>query len=249
MPKDRGIKNIERYFGNFVKLVAKKIKKKGKVKILDAGCGYGVAMMDFVKIFGNKIEIIGYNYSKNDGDIKRMKQQAIKKRIFIKKELNKIKKFPKILYLDANKRLPFKDNEFDFIYSMASVYLYDDKIHFLEECNRILKKEGIARISVAFWPHFENKKGFPSKYYEMWEIWDKGKEIKIWNYCKKIKGLKVVGKEKDSKQYLEIKKQPKLDFKLQFISSIDYNFIWKGWGGVKSIYTTQKKFKPRWKIK
>jgi len=247
MPKDRGIKNIERYFGNFTKLVADKVKKKGKVKILDAGCGYGVAMMDFVKRFNDKVEIMGYNYSKNDGDIKIMKQQAIKKGIFTKKELNKIKKFPKILYLDANKKLPFKDNEFDFIYSMASVYLYDDKIHFLQECHRILKKDGIARISVAFWPHFQKEKGFPSKYYEMWEIWDKGKDIKIWNYCKRIKGLKVVGKEKDSKQYLEIKKQPKLDFKLQFIASVDYNFIWKEWGGVKSIYTTQRKFKPKWR--
>ena len=249
MPRDRGIENIERYFGDFTRLVADKIKKKGKVKILDAGCGYGVAMMDFVKRFGDKVEIIGYNYSENDGNEKIMKQQAIKKKIFTKKEIENIKKFPKILYIDASKSLPFKDNQFDFIYSMASVYLYDDKIKFLEECNRVLKKDGIARISVAFYPHFEKKKGFPSKYYEMWEIWDKGKEVKIWNYCKRIKGLKVVGKKKDSKQYLEIRKQSKLDFKLQFVSSIDYNFIWKGWGGVKSIYTTQKKFKPRWKIK
>lgn len=249
MPKDRGIENVEKYFGNFTKLVADKIKKEGKVKILDAGCGYGVAMIGFIKRFGDKIEIIGFNYSKNDGNKEIMKKEAIKKKIFSKEKINKIKNIPKLIYCDASKKLPFKDNEFDFIYSMASAYLYDNKIHFLEECNRVLKKDGIARISVAFWPHFKNKKGFPSRYYEMWEVWDKGKEVKIWNYCKKIKGLKVVGKEKDSKQYLEIIKQPKLNFKLQFVSSIDYNFIWKGWSGIKSIYTTQKKFKPRWKIK
>ena len=194
MPKDRGIKHVNKYFGNFTKLVANKIKEQGKVKILDAGCGYGVAMMDFVKKFGDKVEMIGYNYSKNDGDIEIMKKQAIKKRIFTKQELEKIKNLPKIIYIDASKGLPFKDNKFDFIYSMASVYLYDDKIKFLEECNRILKKDGIARISVAFYPHFKKKKGFPSKYYEMWEIWDKGKEVKIWNYCKRIKGIKSVGR-------------------------------------------------------
>jgi len=249
MPKDRGIEKFDRYFGDFTKIIATQIKKKGKVKIIDAGCGYGVAMMGFVKRFGEKVEIVGFNYSKHDGNLKKMKQQAIEKGIFKKQELPKIKNMPKFVYCDANKKLPFKDNSFDFIYSMASVYLYDDKIKFLEECNRILKKDGIARISVAFYPHFEKKKGFPSKYYEMWEVWDKGKEVKIWNYCKRIKGLKVVGKHKNSKQYLEIKKQPKLNFKLQFVSSIDYNFIWKEWGGVKSIYTTQKKFKPRWKIK
>ncbi len=249
MPKDRGIENIERYFGDFTRLVMNKIKKDGKVKILDAGCGYGVAMMDFVKRFGNKVEMVGYNYSKNDGDRKIMKKEAIKKKIFTKQELKEIKNMPKIIYIDASKGLPFKNNEFDFVYSMASVYLYDNKIKFLEECNRVLKKEGVARISVAFYPHFEKKKDFPSKYYEMWEIWDKGKEVKVWNYCKRIKGLKIVGKQGESKQYLEIKKQPKLDFKLQFVSSIDYNFIWKKWGGIKSIYTTQKKFKPKWKLK
>ena len=251
MPKDRGIEKFDRYFGSFTKIIAEQIKKKGKVKILDAGCGYGVAMMGFVKRFGEKVEIIGFNYSKHDGNLKKMKQQAIEKEIFSKKELPKIKNMPKFVYCDASKKLPFKDNSFDFIYSMASVYLYDDKIHFLEECNRILKKKGMARISVAFWPHFQNKKGFPSKYYEMWEIWNKGKEIKAHNYCKKIKGIKVVGKNNDSKQYLEIKKQSKLDFKLQFVSSIDYNFLWKEWGGVKSIYTTQKKgtFVPKYRKK
>ena len=164
--------------------------------------------------------------------------------------LVQLKKLPKIIYLDANKKLPFKDNEFDFIYSMASIYLFDDKIHFLEECNRILKKEGIARISPSFGPHFREKKGFPSRYYEMWEIWDNGKEVKIWNYCRRIKGVLAVWKSRgkgDKPLYIEIKKQLKLDFKLKFITSIDYNFLWKPWIGVKSIYTTQLNFDPHWK--
>jgi len=260
MPKDRGIEKVESYFGNFTKLIAERIKKKGKVKILDAGCGYGVAMMGFVKKFGGKIEMIGFNYSKHDGNLKKMKQQAVEKGIFTKKELSKVKNMPEFVYCDASKKLPFKNNSFDFIYSMASVYLYDDKIHFLEECNRILKKDGIARISVAFWEHkkmYLQKSGtktkkwitLPEHYRYFWEIWDRGKQIKIWNYCKKIKGLKVVGKKRETKQYLEIRKQPKLNFKLQFISSIDLNFIWKKFGGVKSIYTTQlkKDFEPRYK--
>jgi ubiquinone/menaquinone biosynthesis C-methylase UbiE len=260
MPKDRGIEHIERYFGDFTKLVAKKIKKQGKVKILDAGCGFGVAMMGFVKRFGDKVEMIGYNYSKKDGNLEIMKEEAIKKKIFTKEEISKIKNIPKILYIDASKKLPFSDNTFDFIYSMASVYLYDDKIHFLEECNRILKKDGIARISVSFFEHkkiYLQRKGskkkvwitLPKYYRYFWEVWDKGKEVPIWKYCKKIKGLKVVGKNKESKQYLEIKKQKKLDFKLKFVSSVDLNFIWKSFGGIKSIYTTQRKFRPKWKVK
>jgi ubiquinone/menaquinone biosynthesis C-methylase UbiE len=258
MPKDRGIEHVQRYFGDFLELVEKKIHKKGKVKILDAGCGFGVAMIGLVKKFGNKIEIIGFNYDRRDGNLKKMEEQSIEKNILTKEELKKIKNLPKILYVDANKKLPFKNNDFDFIYGMASVYLYDEKIKFLEECNRILKKEGLARISVAFYDHkkmYSQKQGskikkwfeIPDQYSNFWEVWDKGKEIKIWDYCKKIKGLKVVGKDKESKQYLEIRKQPKIDFKLKLIGTIDLNFIWKKWGGVKSIYSTQINFKPKWK--
>ncbi|UCD21257.1 MAG: class I SAM-dependent methyltransferase [archaeon] len=246
MPKDRGIEKVKDYFEDFLDLVRKKIASQGRVRILDAGCGYGIAMLGFVKEFGNKVEMIGFNYSEKDGSREMMKKEAVKKRIFSKKELSKIK-LPRIIYCDASKKLPFKSNYFDFVYSMASIYLYDDKINFLQECNRVLKKKGIARLSVAFWPHFKNKVGFPSKYYEMWEIWDKGKEIKIIDYFKKFKNIRNIGKAGDRLQYLEIKKVKKLDFGLKLVTSIDYNFIWKKWAGIKSIYTTQRKLKPRWK--
>ena len=263
MPKDRPIEKVDAYFGDFTKQIARAIKKKGKVKILDAGCGFGVAMMGFVKRFGDKVEMMGYNYSKHDGNLVTAKKESIKKGIFTKKELSKIKNLPKFIYCDASKKLPFKDNTFDFIYSMASVYLYDDKIHFLDECNRILKKDGIARISPSFEKHeriYLQKAGskkkewiyLPECYQNYWEIWDKGKEVKIWDYCNKIKGVKAVWKNRykgDKPMYIEVKGNRKVDFKLRFISSIDLNFIWKKFGGVKSIYTTQlkKSFEPRYK--
>ncbi len=260
MPKDRGIEKVDSYFGNFTKIIAERVKKKGIVKILDAGCGYGVAMMGFVKRFGDKVEMIGFNYSKHDGNSEIMKQKAIKKGIFTKQELKKIRNVPRFVYCDASKKLPFKENAFDFIYSMASLYLYDDKIHFLEECNRILKKDGLSRISPGFGQHKTARVKnrwlikYPETYWNFWEVWDKGKEIKIWNYCNKIKGVRAVWKNRgkgDKPQYIEIQGSPKVDFKLHFVSSVDMNFIWKKWGGVKSIYTTQKigSFVPRYKKK
>ena len=252
MPKDRGIDRVDSYFGDFTKIIADRIKKKGKVKILDAGCGFGVAMMGFIKRFGDKVEIIGYNYSENDGSIKTAKIQAIEKRIFTKQELEKLKNWPKYVYLDASKKLPFKNNEFDFVYSMASLYLYDDKIAFLQECNRVLKKDGIARISPAFAKHFSipRRTYIPDQYTEFWEVWDKGKEVKIWDYCKRIKGIKAVWKNKgkgDKPMYFELLGNTQIDFKLKLVASVDLNFIWEQWGGVKSIYTTQLDFKPKWK--
>jgi len=237
MPKDRGIENADRYFGDFTKIIAERVKKSNrKIRILDAGCGWGVAMMGFAKRFKDKVELIGFNYSKYDGDTEKMKQQAIEKKIFTKNELKKIKNRPKFVYCDASKKLPFKDDSFDFIYSMASIYLYDNKIHFLEECSRILKKNGLARINPGFGLHKKVKRMngkveiYPEKYWEFWEIWDKGKEVKIWDYCNRIPGVKAVWKKRekgDKPMYIEITGNKKVDFKLRFIASVDMNFLWK----------------------
>jgi ubiquinone/menaquinone biosynthesis C-methylase UbiE len=253
MVKDRPIEKVDEYFGDFTKQIANAVRKKGKVRILDAGCGFGVAMMGIVKRFGDKIEMIGYNYSKKDGDIKKMKQQAIEKGIFTEQELTQVKNLPKIFYLDASKKLPFKDGYFDFIYSMASIYLYDDKILFLEECSRILKKEGLARISPGFGEHniYKDKNKINMQVY--WQIWDKGQEVNIKDYANKIKGVKAVWENKgkgDKPMYIEITGKHKVNFKLRLIAAIDFNFIYEKWLGVKSIYTTQLRgqFKPHWKV-
>src|SRR3989344_803082 len=240
MARDRGIEHIEEITGDFLEILSRTINKKKKVKILEAGCGHGVAMMGFIKRFGENVEIIGFNLNSNHGTISKMKKQAIKKGIFTKEELKKIKNMQKIIYCDASDDLPFKSDTFDFIYSRSSAYLFDDKVHFFEECNRILKKEGIARLAPGFvpLPAPEGNKGEP---YGI-EIWDKGSLINPETYFNNIKGIRFV-----NPVFFEITKTKDLDFGLKLVTSIDYNFIWHEWMGVKSIYTTQTKFNPHWK--
>jgi len=248
MPRDRGIDKLGKdRFGNFLDLINKQIKKEGRVRILDAGCGFGVTMMGFVKKYGDKVEIIGLNYDSKSGDLKRMKKEAVKKGIFTKSEIKKIKNMPRIVYADASKKLPFKTNSFDFVYGQASLYLFDDKIHFLEECIRILKKGGLARFNSVCWDNkgMNSKKGI----YEIsaaWEIWDKGKLVTPEKYFRKVRGVKI-GYINRKPRYLEVYGKSKINFGLKFTISIDTNFLWHEFGGVKSIYTTQLNFKPRYK--
>ncbi len=259
MARNRGIDHAQRSLGNVIEIIKSKLKKQPKVKILEAGCGWGIAMLDLVKLFGNKIDIWGFNLKSEHGNQKTMIKEALKRHIFTKEQLKKIK-LPKFYYCDASKRLPFKNNSFDVIFSQVTIYLIDNKVHFLEECNRLLKKEGIVRIAPSFEKYHDyknkkpGKKGEPFYYLPYWEVWDKGKEINFWDYCKRIKGVKVVWKRRGQKggnkpMYIEIKKRKKLNFKLKLVTAIDYNFIWKEWNGVKSIYTTQVRFKPHWKQK
>lgn len=201
-------------------------------------------MMGFIKRFGEKIEIIGFNLNKNHGTINKMKKQAIDKGIFTKSELRNIKNLPKIIYCDASKKLPFNSNSFDFIYSRASVYLYEDKIKFFKECNRILKKDGIARMAPGF-GSLSAPSGNKGEPYGI-EIWNKGIKVNPEKYFNQIKGVRFVNRPKKT-HYLEIIKIKNLDFGLKLVAFIDYNFVWYEWMGVKSIYTTQIKFKPHWR--
>ncbi|MBW2996933.1 class I SAM-dependent methyltransferase, partial [Candidatus Woesearchaeota archaeon] len=252
MALDRGIEDIAPRLGDFVKLVEQRINRGDTVRILDAGCGYGTAMMGFVKQVGSKVQLIGFNSSERHGTLETMRNDVIKKGLFAKDELEQIPNLPRIVYFDASDGLPFESDSFDFIYSINSLHYYDDKIHFLEECNRVLKEGGIARIGSAFGNHYFGLRAHtPEKYPGFWEIWDKGEEVDAWVYLNQFKGVKTVYEPATNKeevpQYIEIQKQAHLDFKLRLIASIDFNFIWRDWSGVKSIYTTQLEFRPKWK--
>jgi len=256
MALNRGIEELPCRLGDFIEIVEKRIKEKGKVKIFEAGCGYGSTMMGFIKKFGDNVEICGLNYSKNYGNQDLMIRDSLEKGLFAEQEIKDLENLPRFVFGDASQRLPFKSNSFDFIYSIHALHYFDDKVNFLEECNRILGGEGIARFNSAFGivgVHYPRKKT-PRKYPEFWEIWDNGEEVRIWDYCDRVKGVKFVGKPTEYRErgdyrpeYLEIKKQQKLDFGLKLVASIDFNYLWQGWNGVKSIYTTQLKFEPQWK--
>lgn len=231
--KTRGLRTAENNLGELSKLVREKLKQEGNVRILEAGCGFGHAMLDLQKKFGNKVEIVGFNLKPRHGNSEIMKKFAVKRKIFTSAEL-KTKKLPEIVFLDVNNGLPFKNNYFDLVYSQASVYLYAEKMKFFEEVNRILSKNGVARIEAALGRG--GNKSFPEQFRTAYEIWHRGKQIPIKQYLKHFRNLRIL----NNSGCLEIRKAKKFQFGLTLVSSINYNKIWKQWYGVKSIYTTMK---------
>jgi len=171
---------------------------------------------------------------------------SIKRGLFTKEDIKKIKNFPKIIYLNAEKKLPFRKESFDFIYCLHSVYLYKDKIEFFKEVNRILKKDGIARISFFEVTMLKNKKEVfdnlrKSNRNHFLEIWNETKQINIIDYFNNIKGIEIKFGKRKSKDhaiiYLEIKKQPKLNFNLKFVNSVNMGLIAPDKYGIRDIYS------------
>lgn len=108
-------------------ILNKHIKEKN-LKILDAGCGTGMLMLE-LKRYGN---VTGIDMS--DEAIGYCKKRG----------LNNIKK-------DSIENLSFKENTFDLVTSIDVIYHKEVKSDSkaLQEINRVLKKNGLAVIQVA----------------------------------------------------------------------------------------------------
>ncbi|MFJ9623212.1 class I SAM-dependent methyltransferase [Streptomyces sp. NPDC101181] len=246
MTRDRGLSHAQKYLGDLKTAVAARIEQQGRVRLLEAGCGYGVAMLDLTRTFGDAVEVCGFNYSPVDGDEQRMRAEAVGRGIFTAEELERTA-LPRISFCDASRPLPFPEASFDFVYSQASLYLYDDKAAFLKECNRLLAPGGVARISPSL--HFDEKDA-PEKYQGYWEIWDQGREVELGDYLERVDGVELVwpaGREHPECAYIELHRQDHLDLGLRLVASVDLNFLWHEWGGVRSVYSTQVAFTPRYK--
>ncbi len=240
MPRDRGIARARVFGGGFLDAIEGRIGAKGRVRILDAGCGHGVAMLDLVKRFGAGVELVGFNSSRRHGGPRLMRREALRKGLFSEDEYRRLGNKPRFVYLDASRRLPFASGSFDFIYSMSAIYLFADKARFFEECNRVLRKGGLARLEAAY---LDGRK--PKEYSYPWEIWDEGKRVRLEDYLARFAGIRAVAD--GDVVGIELRKRPRLDLGLKLLAAVDSNLIWHRWMGVKSIYTTQRTSEPYWR--
>ncbi len=224
----RGIKEYSERIDNFLPKIKKLLNKKEKIRILDIGCGYGKTLMELKKEFDWRIEIYGINLEKR-WTLNLIRKFGLAEKIFTKREINK--NLPKLYIGDAGKKLPYKNNYFDFIMSVASAQYIYDKARFLEEINRVLSKQGIAIIELQ-----EKKKNYPPEFKNLFEVWKNNRRIDSISHLKKFKSLTIKNSKEWGWSYLIIKKSKNLKLNLMFINSIDLNKINPDWWGVKSVF-------------
>jgi len=135
---------------NFLK---SKIDKKGR--ILDAGCGEGRFSKYFIE---NRANITSMDFS----------EEYIR---IAKKNINKGK-----FVIGSVTKLPFKDNSFDYIFSVDVLQHVPDLEKAIKEFFRVLRKGGTLIIVN------KNKFGFHKKYFIPYRWIQKYKEIKEYRY-------------------------------------------------------------------
>lgn len=124
------------YFPLRANWLANSLPIKIQGKILDAGCGDGAILANLKKLCSS-IEMYGVDIPEKGCRI------AAERDITTK-------------LADLNYEIPFKDDFFDFIIAHEVIEHLIDPDKFLEECNRVLKKEGyliITTPNLTAWYH------------------------------------------------------------------------------------------------
>jgi ubiquinone/menaquinone biosynthesis C-methylase UbiE len=123
---------------NIAKSIIKIYKLKKNSKVLDVGCAKGFLMHDLLKVSKNKIKVYGVDISSY---AKSKAMTLIKKKIKI-----------------CNcKKLPFKDNFFDFVISINTVHNLNkaDCINAIKEISRVSKGKSFIQVD-----SYTNKKEY-----------------------------------------------------------------------------------------
>ncbi len=120
--------STRKYWWRDLNFIKKYLKSEGK--ILDFGCGNG-RLVDFLE--GTELDYVGVDTSHKLIEIARKEYPS--------------KSFVKI---EDEKRLPFDDNEFDMVFSIAVFHHFTPKMtdNALMEINRVIKKDGILILTI-----------------------------------------------------------------------------------------------------
>lgn len=248
----RGLEELRRRVGDITAEIDARLRSGQPARVLEVGFGSGTALLELARRYGERVELHGVNKSADHGHWERLKTHAAERGILPAAELQALPS-PQLHFFDVSEGLRFPDNHFDVIYSQAAFFYFPDKAKFLEEVNRVLKVDGVARIDVMM-----QRRRLPPNYAACLEIADGGKTIPFWTYIEAFDNLKkkhvprsrlqawidrlLRRKRKRPKRqpYLEMRKSGNFDMKLQLSRVIDLHAVCDKWWGCQSLYQIRK---------
>ena len=227
--RGRGLVKLERHVGPVCREIEKRLVGSGEViKLLEIGCGLGVALMELRRRFGDRVELTGVNKEQPHGDTEAMLVAASLSNVHDPGEA-RAKALPTIVHCDIANGLPFDSGSFDVVVSQMCIQYVDDKILFLREAARVLKGNGIAMIHTPF-----ISSDIPAPYDVALEIWDQGIPLTFTEYLADREGQMAMRFGHHSCVHLSHCKDFGSD--LELIFAFPLNRVLATWDGVKSTY-------------
>ena len=138
--------DLVRLAGGVFDDVDERLRRKGVVRVLELGCGYGTVLLELGARYGPRVELHGINREPNDGNADIFRRNAIERGL-IAPEASLAGLLPEIAYVDAADGLPFPDETFDIVYSQVAWRYFGNKIGVLREVSRVLRTDGIAKYA------------------------------------------------------------------------------------------------------
>jgi SAM-dependent methyltransferase len=221
----RGLADLEERVGNVCVEIDARLARQDLVRVLELGCGYGMALLDLAARYGERVETRGVNLRKEDGQDEILRREAQRRGIDVGMHE---KVLPTIVHVDVARGLPFGNDTFDLVVSQVAWRYFRNKIGVIREVMRVLQPLGIGMIDAQ-----EFDPLLPPEYGRLVEIWDDDALVPFGDY---LAGHGMVLAGTPHAHALRVTKALTFAHDLVPRCEIDVSVINCRWDGIKCVY-------------
>ena len=231
----RGLRDLERLIGGIGDEIDAMLARRGRLRVLELGCGYGTALLELRARYGGRLELHGLNRLPSDGAADVLYRSAVERGLLGEGEAARAP-WPAIRHGDIAEGLPYPDDSFDLVYSQVAWLYFGNKIGVVREVMRVLRADGVAKIDAD-----EIHPALPPEYARLVEIWDDGKLLPFGDYMRRYGGAFMPAPEGE---YLRLCKTQGFGADLWPVVEIDVARIHAEWDGIKCVYARISRASP-----
>ena len=162
--RGRGLADLEERVGDVCVEIDQRLAGRPRVRLLELGCGYAIALLDLVERYGARVEVCGINLREDAGQGEILRREAKARGIDVD-ALPNLR--PTLVHGDVAHGLPFADDSFDVVVSQVAWRYFRNKIGVLRDVVRVLRADGVGLIDAD---EFDAR--LPPEYGRLVEIWD-----------------------------------------------------------------------------
>jgi SAM-dependent methyltransferase len=222
--RGRGLADLEERVGAVRAAIDARLRDRPRVRVLELGCGYAIALLDLAARYGARIETFGVNLTQEAGQQEILQREAGRRCIDVAAQA----RLPTLVHTDVAHGLPFADDTFDLVVSQVAWRYFRNKIGVLREVVRVLQAGGAGMIDAD---EFDPK--LPAEYGRLVEIWDDRALVPFGEYlARHAMGFVPTARGRA----LRVTKSSEFGRDLEARLEIDVKEIHADWDGIKCVY-------------